>query len=532
MRGKGEIEREQVREIENRKPAFDLLKLTRDRDSYVRKDAAESFARAYPHLPDKKEVIGELLSLMQNPDPQMRRGAIESLLALYSRRAGRAQDIWGALLNMSGDGDMGVRKSAAGLLSHVFPAVEEKSGVFFDLVKLSEGQDAQLRKRAAELLTVAFTHVDNKQRAWNDLLRLTSVEDREVRKGAVLALASGFADVPDKGRAWSDLIRLSTHSDSFVQRAATRALGPAFFHVPDKTRAWRDLQVLIDSPYVYVRRNALRSLGRASLWRALRAENEAAYLFGFKEAVKYFKEAAETLVDTSIPEFYSPFYESLLRILFIDSPERAARLESERYFSKAAHEIRDLEENQKLLEILEELARLLQAAGNLTPGDLPAQKKLLEKCIAAFDRASGLLEAMEEEFILAQKSVKKEYPRIGKVVLEQKLKETLSGIRYRARTACLQAKGTPTEKITCAVSQKVREWGFQDLDKDRKELDRQLDSLLNILRAQVPNLPENQYFFEKLEDIRQEKDLLERYRRVGRLIGLIPGIRMPKGSGK
>jgi hypothetical protein len=139
---------------------------------------------------------------------------------------------------------------------------------------------------------------------------------------------------------------------------------------------------------------------------------------------------------------------------------------------------------------------------------------------------------MEEDVILAQKTVKREYPRIGKVVLEQKLKETLSGIRYKARTACLQAKGTPTEKITCTVSQKVREWIFQDLEKDRKELDRQLDSLLNILRAQIPNVPENVYFFEKLEDIRQEQDMLERYRRVGRFIGLISGVRMPKASGK
>ncbi len=63
----------------------------------------------------------------------------------------------------------------------------------------------------------------------------------------------------------------------------------------DKTMAWRDLQVLVDNPYVYVQRYALRSLGRASLWRAIKAENEAAYLFGLKEAVKYFKEASEAL---------------------------------------------------------------------------------------------------------------------------------------------------------------------------------------------------------------------------------------------
>jgi len=530
VRGKDNVENRQVEEKESKRPAFDLLRLTGDRHEYVRKDAAESFARAYSGLPEKEEIIKELLRLSSDPDPQMRRGAIESILALYSRRSGKTQDIWRELLKMSGDADTGVRKGAAGLLSYVFPAVDEKSAIFFDLVRLTESQDAHLRKRAAELLAVGFAYSDNKQRAWNDLLRLTSVEDREIRKGAVLALSSGYPEVPDKRKAWSDLIRLSTHSDSFVQRAATRALGYAFFYMPDKTQAWRDLQVLIDNPYIYVRRYALRSLGKASLWRALRAENEAAYLFGLKEAVKYFKEAAESSIDNIIPEFYYPFYNSLLQILF---NERSSRLESERYLSEVTHEIRELEESQRFLDIFEEFAGLLREAGNLTPGDLPAQKKLLEACIGAFDRASGIFEAIEEDAILTQKTVKKEYPKIGKVVLEQKLKETLSGIRYKSRTACLQAKGTPTEKITCTVSQKVREWSFQDLEKDQKELDRQLESLLNILRAQIPNVPENAYIFEKLEDIRQEQDLLERYRRVGRFISLISGVKMSsKASGK
>ncbi len=522
VNGEDKIESEQIKEKGRNKYTFDLLGFRGDRDGYVRKDTAESFARAYSGLPEKKEIIEELLRLSSDPDPQMRRGAIESLLALYSRKSGNEQDIWRELLKMSGDADVGVRKGAAGLLSYVFPVVEEKSTVFFDLVRLTESQDAQLRKRAAELLAVSFIYSDDKQRAWNDLLRLTSVGDREVRKGAILALSAGYSEVPDKRKAWNDLMRLSTHSDSFVQRVVTRSLGYAFYYMPDKTQAWRDMKGLIDSSYVYVRRYSLRSLGRASLWRALRAENEATYLFGLKEAIKYFKEAAETSIDT-VPEFYCPFYEALLQILF---NERPFRVESEWYLSEVTREIMDLEEDQRLIETAEEFAELLRAAENLTPGDLSAQKKLLETCIEAFNRASGILDSMEEDAILAQKNLRKEYSKTGKVVLEQKLKETLSGIRYKARTACLRAKGKPTEKITCSVSQRVRTWSLQDLEKDRKELDRQLESLLSMLGAQIPYIPENMYILEKLEDIRQEQDLLERYRQLGKFIGLISGIRM------
>jgi HEAT repeat protein len=487
-------------------------------EEYVQKEAEEPFAGAYPGSPDK-EIVKELLRLKSDPDPQIKRGAIESLLALYLNKSEKTKEIWRELLKLTGDTDTGVRKGAAELLSHVFPAVEEKSAVFDDLVRLTEGQDARLRKRAAELLAAAFTALEEKQKAWDDLLRLTSSEDREVRKGAVLALLSGYPEVPDKTKVWNDLIGLSAHNDIFVQRAVTRALGPAFFDVPDKTLAWRDLQELINNPYIYVRKYALRSLGRASLWRSLRAENEATYLFGLKEAVKYLKESAETSTGILMPEFYSPFYEALLQILF---NERSSRLESERYLTELSSGLGELKENQKLLEILEEFAGLLRAAGDLNPKDLPARKKLLETGIGAFDRYSGFFESVEEDAILAKKPSKKEYKNAGKAVTEQQLKQVLSGIRYKARTACYKTKGTPAEKIACTVNQKVRTWNFQDLERDGKKLDMQLDSLLNLVETQIPCIPENTTILEKLEGIGKEKDLLERYRQLSRFIGLIP----------
>jgi hypothetical protein len=342
----------------------------------------------------------------------------------YSRNSDKKQNDWSEVLKMAGDKDTDVRRRAAELLSPTLQKIEEKSGVFFDLVKLTESKDAYLRERAAELLSVAFVDSENKQEAWEELVRLASVEDSRVRKGAVLALSSGYAEAPDKEKAWEDLIRLSAHSDNFVKRIATRALGAAFFYVPDKTQAWRDLQALTDNPYVYVRRYAFRSLGRASLWRALRAENEATYIFGLKEAVKYFKEAAETSADFHIHEFYQPFYEALLYILFSERPGIAV-LESERYLSKMAAEVRERKENPTLLKIFEQFTELLINAGNLTPGDLSAQKKLLETSILTFDKFSSLFESEEDKAILAQKTLKKEkivkkgYSKLGKELLER-----------------------------------------------------------------------------------------------------------------
>lgn len=56
---------------------------------------------------------------------------------------------------------------------------------------------------------------------------------------------------------------------------------------------------------------------------------------------------------------------------------------------------------------MEEFSDLLLSAGNLTAGDLPARKKLLEASIEAFDRASGILDIMEEDAILEQKLEKR-----------------------------------------------------------------------------------------------------------------------------
>jgi hypothetical protein len=342
----------------------------------------------------------------------------------YSRNSGKKQNEWSQVLKMAGDKDTNVRKRAVELLSPTFQKIEDRSGVFFDLVKLTESKDAYLREKAAELLSVAFAYSENKQAAWNELVRLASVEVREVRKGAVLALSSGYAEAPDKKKSWEDLIRLSAHSDNFVKLVATRALGSAFFHAPDKTQAWRDLQALTDNPYVYARRYAFRSLGKASLWRALRAENEATYIFGLKEAVNYFKEASEASVGLHIPEYYYPFYQALLFILFSDRPG-IAKLESERYLSKMADEVREQDENQKLLEIFEQFAGLLTRAGKLFPDDLPEQKKLLETAVRDFNRFSGFFENKEEEAIFAQKTakkektVKKDYSNLGKELLER-----------------------------------------------------------------------------------------------------------------
>jgi len=402
-----------------------------DSNSHIQKDEVKPFVWTHSYPPEKNEVIKELINLSSSPEKQSWRD-IESLLALYSRYSGEMQDLWNELLKITGGKDTGARRSAGVLLPYIFPGLEDKSRVLPDLLLLTESQDAQLRKTAAEIFATSFEYSENKQRTWDEFVRLASFEDRGVRRRAVLAISSAYAEVPDKGKAWRDLLKLSVHTDSFVQRTATRALGPAFFQVPDKTQAWRDLQVLTDNSYIYVRRYAFRSLARASLWRALKAENEAAFIFGLKEAVKYYEKAAETFVDANIPEFYLPFYEALLFILFGDRPGRS-RLESGRYLTKMTNGLKEQKENQQVLEALEQFTELLRNAENLAKSDLSVRKKLLETCILTFDRYSSLFESLEEKEILAPKKAKKEHHEPGKAILEKVEKKKSFVLRNRKK---------------------------------------------------------------------------------------------------
>lgn len=326
------------------------------------------------------------------------------------------QKIWEDVLKMADSKDAGTRKRAVELIPQVFPQIIKNERAFFDLVKLAEEQDTQIREKAAELFMPAYEYSEDKQRAWDELVRLTSSEDRKIRKNAILTLSSTFPEVPDKVKAWEELVRLSNHSDNFVKRVASRGLGAAFFYVPDKTEAWKDLQALSNNSYLYVRKYALRSLGRASLWRALKAENEATFVFGVKEAVKYFKESSEVSVDIDFPDFYYPFYETFLFILFSDTPGRG-KVEIEQYISKMSSKIRTLGEYQGLFDILGQLAGLLRDVKNLTPENLPAQEEILKSSIELFNKYSAFLDSREEALLAQQKTAKKEHSNPGKDIL-------------------------------------------------------------------------------------------------------------------
>lgn len=538
--------------------SIELLKLTVDEDSYVRMDAADSLASAFPHLPEKRKICNKLLNLSANPNPILRKGASVSLRYLFSRqgaqntgmnegseqdiKAGSEQDIkaslgqeimtnvWGEVLRMGLDQESPVRKDAADLLSLVLPLVEDKKSIFYNLSELCSGPDNYLRQSASDLLAPAFPFAEDKQDAWGRLVQLSSHWDKDVRKGAAKAFAPSFSLVPDKKKAWADLLSLTNHRDSSVQRTAARAFESAYKVYPYPHQALESLGKLTGSGCAYVRKYAFRSLGIASLHAATKAKSEAEYIRRLKEAVLDFRNSAETASNHPLPGFYLNFYEVFLNLLSAGSsrnisvfsdPSEIGREESEKYFSAMVCEMGDTEEIDALSRTFRKFEKILRDAAESGSTDFAFRKKLLESSLRIFEDSCALFERAEEEVVLSKKFEQKGHPALKQKVSEQRMKDTLEEIRTKARFACFLVKGTSSEEIASAVSREVRDWAFES-SADKKVLMQRMESLETIIRVNIPESPENSHIFDRLEDIKKEKYLLSRCRIVARLVGQVP----------
>ncbi|WP_440955034.1 HEAT repeat domain-containing protein [Methanosarcina sp. Mfa9] len=551
--------------------SVELLKLAIDEDSYVRMDAADSLASAFPHLPEKKKICNRLLNLSAHPNPIIRKGASVSLRSLFSLQGDQntgmnegpdkdievgseknievssekdikaslgqeiITDVWEEVLRMGVDNESSVRKDAADLLALVFPKVENKKSIFYNLSDLCSGPDNYLRKSASDLLALAFPFAEDKQDAWDQLVQLTSHWDKDVRKGAAKAFAPSFSQVPDKKKAWADLLSLTNHRDSSVQRAAVRAFESAYTAHPDPHQALESLKKLTGSERAYVRKYAFRSLGIASLHAAAKAKSEAECMYGLKEAVLYFRNSAKTASNHPLPGFYLNFYEAFLNLLSAGSsgkfsvssdPSEIGREESEKYFSAMVCEMGDVDEIDTLSRTFSKFAKILQEAAEPGSIDLASKKKLLESSLRIFEDSCALFERVEEEVVLSKKFEQKGHPALKQKVSEQRLKDTLEEIREKARFACFLVKGTSSEEIASAVSREVRDWTFES-PADKKVLMQKIESLETIIRINIPESPENSHIFDRLEDIRKERHLLSRCRIVARLVGQVPMAMIP-----
>jgi len=567
-------------EVPDKQKAWsNLQRLTNDEDYYVRSSAAEALGSAFSYVPDKQKAWNDLHTLTNDQDRDVRSSAAQALGSAFSQVPDK-QQAWNNLHRLINDEDQEVRSSAAEALGFAFSQVPDKQEAWNDLVRLTGDESSYVRARAAEALGsvfsqvpdkqeawsvlhrltkdeyvsdsvvfalgYAFSHIPDKREAWNDLHRMIKGEylshkvsflyyaifhmldkqreyslsdyykmsiDDFFRSKAAFALGYAFSQIPDKRKAWNDLHRLTTDENEDVRRSAAWALGYAFSQIPDKRKVWNDLHRMTNDEK-QIRCYANYSLGKISIFKASLAEKEEDYKIELEKAIEFFEKASQESPDkfSNPSRFCLPFYRSFHTIIFKD---QEAKEEMDKYLEVAKKAIEGSKSKEILFEAVENLANALKEVQNLENVDLEAKKSELNFYRQYCYRAAELMRYTEETAPFATITIKKGLP-----ILDRNLKELLEEIQRKAKIACKESKGTAVEDIACGISKEVQKWEISNPE----EMARLIEKIIFALKTKIPNIPENKFIYDRIESLKNEKDVTKQYNTLDTIIPLIPQV--------
>jgi len=458
----------------------DLLALTKDKDSFVRMDAAFALGTAFQYVTDKAQATKELLKLAKDEDSVVRMGV-------------------------------------AGALGMAFQYVTDKKHAVNELLELINDEDDEVRRYAAGAFEPAFQYITDKEQAWNELLKLIKDEDSWVQMGAAYALGTAFQYITDKEQAWNKLLKLIKDEDSWVQMGAAYALGTAFQYISDKKQATKELLELTKDGVSVVSVSANYSLGKISIYKATEAESEDGLKDEMAKAIGYFeKSSQESKFYFNPAKFCLPFYRSYIAVIF---RKEEAKEEIERNLEEAKQAVEGSGTSEKLIEVVENLENALQEAQKSR--ELDKIQSDLYTYMQYCNRAEELLKITEEKAPNATKLFRKGLPIVKKTI-----EELLEEIGKDTKILCEAAEGSEAEKYTAPTCKIVNE-----LIKIRNpdELSKCISRLRPNLKFLAENLPEKDgdFIFTKVENIETEEYLEDKLALVNEIIVFVtPYIKM------
>ena len=138
---------------------------------------------AFQYLPDKDQASKDLLTLTKDQGSDLRRGAAYALGSAFQYQTDKGQASKD-LLALTKDQNSFVRRRAAEALGYAFQYLTDKGQASKDLLALIKDQNSFVRRHAADALGSAFQYLTDKEQASKDLLALIKDEDRNVRVSA------------------------------------------------------------------------------------------------------------------------------------------------------------------------------------------------------------------------------------------------------------------------------------------------------------------------------------------------------------
>ncbi len=498
-----------LQHIPNEIQVWDALhKLTFDEDSAIRVTALEVMGITFQNLPDKEEAWGDLHRLTSDLNLYVRREATSTLRSTYQHLPEK-QKAWKDLIKLSLDKSRKVRIGAGWALRTVFQYVPDREQAWEDLHRLLSYENSEVRNSIVGILGIIFSYIPDKQIAWNDLHRLSTDRDWDVRYRFIDVICSIFPYVPDKEQAWYDLYRLTTDKNWNVRSKAADSISIIFPYMPNKRRAWDDIYKLANDQESDITKYANHSLGKVSIFKASQAEEENEYRKELENAIRFFEKASQGSGGNNPSQFCLPFYRSFYALTFKKYDLR----EVDKYLTETRNEIRGSESRKTLYEFVESLSNALKEVNDLEKLNLEIKKRELNFYRKYCDRAAEIIKITEEELPFATKAIRKGLP-----ILDRNLKNLLDEIKEKAKVSLQELKGTGAEEIACSVSSEVARWEISS----QEELTINIEKIVSILKSKIPNLQENKQIHDKIESIKNAKNIEEQFEILNTIIQLIP----------
>ena len=488
-------------QIKSEKPVEQLIEALRDENADVGMRAAYALGQI------KSEKSVELLiEALRDENADMR---IKAAIALSQIKSEKSVD---QLLETLHDEDVNVRRIAAGALLQVASQISDIKQMEKHLQQLANDKDSYVRLCVAYLLGTTFSQIPSKKEAWEGLHRLANDENSYVRMAAANSLGTAFSQIPNKKEAWEDLRRLVSDENSYIRLSTTRSLGAAFSQIPNKKEALEELITLTKDYEKDIRIYANHSLGKASIFISSESENYEEFKIELEKALRYFEIASKEATYSNPAEFCLPFYKSFYNIAFNKNKDE---VEIEKLIEEAKKTVGSSINKKKLVEAVENLGNALSETRKTREMKLKGMKCNLKAYIQYCNRASELLEDIEIETPSASKLIRKGLP-----IIDERIKGIINEIQEKVKLTCEQSKGTSVEEIACVANKKIQNWQISD----GNEMARAVENLIFSLKSKIPPTPENKHIHDKIEEIREEKDIVRQYELLAIFIALIPSL--------
>jgi len=482
-------------------------------------EALKHLINNFQLISDKKKAWDDVHSLTFDIDPDVRWSSTVFICSCFPN----IPDINKALEDLHrlvSDEDVSVRWGAAYTIISIFSQIPDKNKFWKDIIKLTVDENDIMQGGAASSLGSIFMYVPNKLKAWEDLHNLVFHGDFQVRRGIAFSLGRAFPFVPNEYEASKDLQILMHDYFCDVRSFAAYSIGSIFPYVPDKKCAWQELIKLKENEENEVRSSTNHSLGRICIFKASQAETDKEYEKELKNAITFFEQAFINSRFINPSKFCLPFYRSFYTIVF--NEEKQTQNEIEKYLTEAKNAITGSNNKKLLFDAVENLANALKEIQTLENMDLEAKKGELNFYRKYCEQAAELMRNTEEAAPFATATMRK-----GLSILDRKLKSLLEEIQEKAKTACRESQGTDTEVIACAVKEEVQKWEI----RSQEEMTWYVENLIFTLESTIPKIPKNQHVFDRICQIREERDVIKQYSIVCTIIPMIPHLSMDERIG-